>query len=55
MEETLALTTPHLAQINACLLSTKPFEPAFYHTDVADWGMALELARKAGPKAKVLC
>jgi L-rhamnose isomerase / sugar isomerase len=32
----------------------KPFEPAFYHTDIADWGMALELARQAGPKAKVL-
>jgi len=32
----------------------KPFEPYFYHTDVADWGMALELARRAGPKAKVL-
>jgi L-rhamnose isomerase/sugar isomerase len=32
----------------------KPFEPAFYHTDIADWGMALELARGAGPKAKVL-
>ena len=26
----------------------------FYHTDIADWGMALELARRAGPKAKVL-
>src|SRR6202051_1316238 len=32
----------------------KPFEPAFYHTDIADWGMALELARSAGPQAKVL-
>jgi L-rhamnose isomerase/sugar isomerase len=32
----------------------KPFEPAFYHTDIADWGMALMLARAAGPQAKVL-
>ena len=32
----------------------KPFEPAFYHTDIADWGMALHLARHAGPQAKVL-
>ncbi len=32
----------------------KPFEPAFYHTDIADWGMALLLARAAGPQAKVL-
>jgi L-rhamnose isomerase/sugar isomerase len=32
----------------------KPFEPAFYHTDIADWGMALLLARAAGPRARVL-
>jgi L-rhamnose isomerase / sugar isomerase len=36
------------------LLEYKPFEPAFYHTDIADWGMALLLARAAGPQAKVL-
>jgi L-rhamnose isomerase/sugar isomerase len=36
------------------LVEYKPFEPAFYHTDIADWGMALLLARHAGPKAKVL-
>jgi L-rhamnose isomerase / sugar isomerase len=36
------------------LIEYKPFEPAFYHTDIADWGMALLLARAAGPKAKVL-
>ena len=36
------------------LVEYKPFEPAFYHTDIADWGMALELARSAGPRAKVL-
>ena len=36
------------------LIEYKPFEPAFYHTDIADWGMALELARRAGPKACVL-
>jgi L-rhamnose isomerase/sugar isomerase len=29
-------------------------ELAFYHTDIADWGMALHLARAAGPQAKVL-
>jgi L-rhamnose isomerase/sugar isomerase len=32
----------------------KPFEPAFYHTDVADWGMAAQLAQVAGPQARVL-
>jgi L-rhamnose isomerase/sugar isomerase len=36
------------------LVEYKPFEPAFYHTDVADWGMALLLSRQAGPQAKVL-
>jgi L-rhamnose isomerase/sugar isomerase len=36
------------------LVEYKPFEPAFYHTDIADWGMALHLARTAGQQAKVL-
>ncbi|MFO0945460.1 MAG: L-rhamnose isomerase [Planctomycetota bacterium] len=36
------------------LLEYKPFEPAFYHTDIADWGMAFAFCRKLGPKAKVL-
>jgi L-rhamnose isomerase/sugar isomerase len=36
------------------LVEYKPFEPAFYHTDIADWGMALLLAKHAGPQAKVL-
>lgn len=36
------------------LVEYKPFEPAFYHTDIADWGMAYLFAREAGPQAKVL-
>ncbi|HET8546907.1 MAG TPA: TIM barrel protein, partial [Bryobacteraceae bacterium] len=36
------------------LVEYKPFEPAFYHTDIADWGMALLLARAAGNNARVL-
>jgi L-rhamnose isomerase/sugar isomerase len=36
------------------LIEYKPFEPAFYHTDIADWGMALLLARAAGPQSRVL-
>jgi L-rhamnose isomerase / sugar isomerase len=36
------------------LIEYKPFEPAFYHTDIADWGMAFLLARQAGPQAFVL-
>ena len=36
------------------LVEYKPFEPAFYHTDIADWGMAYVLAKAAGPRAQVL-
>jgi len=36
------------------LVEYKPFEPAFYHTDIADWGMALRLAKEAGPQSRVL-
>ena len=43
-----------LAPGQRMLVEYKPFEPAFYHTDIADWGMALLLARDAGPQARVL-
>lgn len=36
------------------LIEYKFFEPAFYHTDLADWGMAFNLARKLGDQAQVL-
>lgn len=36
------------------LVEYKPFEPAFYATDIADWGMAYIYAKHAGPRAKVL-
>jgi L-rhamnose isomerase/sugar isomerase len=54
MEEVLGATHAALAHDQRMLVEYKPFEPAFYHTDIADWGMALELSRRAGPKAKVL-
>jgi L-rhamnose isomerase/sugar isomerase len=54
MEEVLAATHAALGDDQRMLVEYKPFEPAFYHTDIADWAMALELARRAGPKAKVL-
>jgi L-rhamnose isomerase/sugar isomerase len=54
MEEVLASTHAALGEGQRMLVEYKPFEPFFYHTDIADWGMALELARRAGPKAKVL-
>ncbi len=54
MQEILNKTHAALGDGQRMLVEYKPFEPAFYHTDIADWGMALELARNAGPKAKVL-
>jgi L-rhamnose isomerase/sugar isomerase len=54
MEEVLGATHAALGDDQRMLVEYKPFEPAFYHTDIADWGMALELSRRAGPKAKVL-
>jgi L-rhamnose isomerase/sugar isomerase len=36
------------------LVEYKPFEPAFYHTDIADWGMAFLLAKNSGPQSVVL-
>ena len=50
-----------LKQVHACLspeqrllVEYKPFEPAVYHTDIADWGMSSHLCRAAGPQAFVL-
>jgi L-rhamnose isomerase/sugar isomerase len=54
MEESFARVHAALAPSQRLLIEYKPFEPAFYHTDIADWGMALELARSAGPQARVL-
>ena len=54
MEEVFAELHAVLSGNQRMLIEYKPFEPAFYHTDIADWGMALELARRAGPRAVVL-
>lgn len=54
MEEVLGATHAATSEGQRLLIEYKPFEPAFYHTDIADWGMALHLARKVGPRAKVL-
>ena len=54
LEEALAEIHAALADGQRLLIEYKPFEPAFYHTDIADWGMASHLARNAGPKARVL-
>jgi len=52
--EALQASHGELSPEQRMLVEYKPFEPAFYHTDIADWGMALLLARTAGPQAKVL-
>jgi L-rhamnose isomerase/sugar isomerase len=36
------------------LLEYKFFEPAFYHTDIADWGTSFALCLRLGEKAQVL-
>ncbi|HYL73431.1 MAG TPA: TIM barrel protein [Bryobacteraceae bacterium] len=53
-EEALGQIHARVAENQRLLIEYKPFEPAFYHTDIADWGMALLLAKSAGPRAKVL-
>ena len=54
LEQALVESHRHLAPGQRLLIEYKPFEPAFYHTDIADWGMALHLAKTAGPQARVL-
>jgi L-rhamnose isomerase/sugar isomerase len=54
LEEALHVAHSHLAPDQRLLIEYKPFEPAFYHTDIADWGMALNFAKAAGPQARVL-
>jgi len=54
LEEALQESHRHLIPGQRLLVEYKPFEPAFYHTDIADWGMAIHLAKSAGPQARVL-
>jgi L-rhamnose isomerase/sugar isomerase len=54
LEEALKESHSHLAEGQRLLVEYKPFEPAFYHTDIADWGMSVHLSQVAGPQAKVL-
>jgi L-rhamnose isomerase/sugar isomerase len=54
LEECLRASHDALAPGQRLLIEYKPFEPAFYHTDIADWGMASHFARVAGDQARVL-
>jgi L-rhamnose isomerase/sugar isomerase len=54
MEEALKETYRHLPPGTRMLIEYKFFEPAFYHTDLADWGMSYATALKTGDRAQVL-
>lgn len=54
MEEILHSVHARLGADQRMLLEYKPFEPAFYHTDLADWGMSLTMCQHVGDKACVL-
>ena len=54
LEEALRTAHAALAPEQRLLIEYKPFEPAFYHTDIADWGMSSHLSQAAGPQACVL-
>jgi L-rhamnose isomerase/sugar isomerase len=54
MLEALAEVYGALPEAQELLLEYKPFEPAFYATDLADWGSALLMCLKLGERAKVL-
>lgn len=53
-EDGLAEVYAALPEGGRMLLEYKPFEPAFYATDLADWGMAYVHCLKLGPQAQVL-
>ena len=53
-EECLSKTHGMLPAGARMLVEYKFFEPGFYHTDIADWGMALHFARASGERAQVL-
>jgi L-rhamnose isomerase/sugar isomerase len=54
MEAALAEVYRYLPEGSRMLIEYKFFEPAFYHTDLADWGMAYATALKLGEQAQVL-
>jgi L-rhamnose isomerase/sugar isomerase len=54
MTESLKEVAKALNPDQVMLVEYKPFEPAFYHTDLADWGMAYVIAKEIGRQAKVL-
>jgi L-rhamnose isomerase / sugar isomerase len=54
LEEGLAELYAALPESQELLIEYKFFEPAFYATDIADWGSALLLCLRLGDRARVL-
>jgi L-rhamnose isomerase/sugar isomerase len=54
MEEVLSEVYRALPANMRMMLEYKPFEPAFYATDLFDWGISLATCQKLGPQAQVL-
>ena len=54
LAEALAAVYARLGDEQRMILEYKFFEPAFYSTDVPDWGTAYAHTLKLGPKAKVV-
>jgi L-rhamnose isomerase/sugar isomerase len=54
LAEALAATYERLGSHQRLLLEYKLFEPAFYHTDVPDWGTAYAHCLQLGDQAKVV-
>lgn len=54
MEEALAAVYERLGDDQRFLLEYKLFEPAFYMTDLPDWGASYAHCLKLGPKAQVV-
>jgi L-rhamnose isomerase/sugar isomerase len=54
LEHGLRAAYEYLPANSRMLVEYKFFEPAFYSTDLPDWGTAYAMALKLGPKAQVL-
>jgi L-rhamnose isomerase/sugar isomerase len=54
LAEALQATYERLGDDQRLVLEYKLFEPAFYHTDVPDWGTAYAHCLRLGPKAVVV-
>jgi L-rhamnose isomerase/sugar isomerase len=54
MQECLATVYDAMPEGCRLLIEYKFYEPAFYHTDLMDWGAALTLCQRLGDRAQVL-